>query len=151
VKRARFDALELCVVASVADRSCKESSAVSTTDSASKLIGLAIAAAGLCAPALAQQGQLTDATITGHIYEPQRLPPTDARIESLSVPQGFQVRRFAEGLDNPRMLAVADDGTVYVAQRTPGNLVMLLDTDGDGIADQALLKAMQATCWRRAS
>jgi Raf kinase inhibitor-like YbhB/YbcL family protein len=92
--------------------------------------------AGVLPPALhAQQGQLTDVAIQGFIYEPQRLSPTEARIQSLSVPQGFHVQRFAEGLDNPRMLAVAEDGTVYVTQRTPGNLVMLRDTDGDGIAD----------------
>jgi Raf kinase inhibitor-like YbhB/YbcL family protein len=84
---------------------------------------------------LAQQGELTDVAIQGYIYEPQRLSPTDARIQSLSVPQGFRLQRFAEGLDNPRMLAVADDGTVYVTQRTPGNLVMLRDTDVDGVAD----------------
>ncbi|MFC4308864.1 hypothetical protein ACFPN2_07205 [Steroidobacter flavus] len=45
---------------------------------------------------------------------------------------------LAEGLDNPRMQAVADDGTVYVTQRTPGNLVMLRDTDGDGIVTAGL-------------
>jgi Raf kinase inhibitor-like YbhB/YbcL family protein len=83
----------------------------------------------------AQQSQLTDVSIQGFVYEPQRLPATDARIHSLTVPQGFRIQRFAEGLDNPRMLAVADDGTVYVTQRTPGNLVMLRDTDGDGIVD----------------
>jgi Raf kinase inhibitor-like YbhB/YbcL family protein len=92
--------------------------------------------ASVLSPSLgAQSGQLTDVPIQGVIYEPQRLPPTDARIQALSVPQGFHIQRFAEGLDNPRMLAVADDGTVYVTQRTPGNLVMLRDTDGDGIAD----------------
>ena len=96
-------------------------------------LGLALAASP--APSHAQQGRLTDVAIQGFVYEPQRLPPTDARIQSLSVPQGFRVQRFAQGLDNPRMLAVADDGTVYVTQRTPGNLVMLRDTDGDGIAD----------------
>lgn len=97
------------------------------------LIGLV--ASLLSVSTSAQQGQLTDVEVQGFIYEPQRLPPTDARIQSLRVPQGFHVQRFAEGLDNPRMLAVAGDGTVYVTQRTPGNLVMLRDTDGDGIAD----------------
>lgn len=91
--------------------------------------------AGMAAPLHAQQGQLTDVAIQGYVYEPQRLPPTDARIQSLTLPQGFRVQRFAQGLDNPRLLAVASDGTVYVTQRTPGNLVMLRDTDGDGIAD----------------
>lgn len=95
---------------------------------------------GMCVSVLpavlsAQQSEPTDVSIQGFVYEPQRLSPTDARIQSLTVPQGFRVQRFAEGLDNPRMLAVADDGTVYVTQRAPGNLVMLRDTDGDGIAD----------------
>jgi Raf kinase inhibitor-like YbhB/YbcL family protein len=112
----------------------KRDRAVSANISLWKIFATALAT-GLCTSSYAQQGQLTDVTITGHVYEPQRLPPTDARIESLNVPQGFQVQRFAEGLDNPRMLAVAEDGTVYVTQRTPGNLVMLRDTDGDGIAD----------------
>lgn len=96
---------------------------------------LGIFASSLSPPIFAQQGQLTDVAIQGFVYEPQRLSPTEERIQSLTVPQGFRVQRFAEGLDNPRMLAVADDGTVYVTQRTPGNLVMLRDTDGDGIAD----------------
>jgi hypothetical protein len=31
------------------------------------------------------------------------------------------------------MIAVANDGAVYVTQRRPGSLVMLRDLDGDGI------------------
>jgi Raf kinase inhibitor-like YbhB/YbcL family protein len=81
------------------------------------------------------QNKLTDVQITGHVYEPQRLSPTDARIASLQLPTGFSIQRSAEGLDNPRMLAVADDGTIYVTQRNPGNVVMLRDTNGDGIVD----------------
>ncbi|HEY8561834.1 MAG TPA: PQQ-dependent sugar dehydrogenase [Pyrinomonadaceae bacterium] len=32
-------------------------------------------------------------------------------------------------------MAVSNDGTVYVSQRTPGTLSMLKDTNGDGVAD----------------
>jgi glucose/arabinose dehydrogenase len=39
------------------------------------------------------------------------------------------------GAQQGQLTAVANDGTVYVTQRRPGNLVMLRDTDGDGIAD----------------
>jgi Raf kinase inhibitor-like YbhB/YbcL family protein len=89
-----------------------------------------------CAIAWAQQPDpLTDFQITGHVYEPQPVPPTDERISRLGLPSGFQIARFAEGLYNPRMIAVAGDGTVYVTQRTPGNLVMLKDTDGDAVID----------------
>lgn len=86
-------------------------------------------------PSLAQQGQLTDVEITHHVFEPQRLAPTDARVATLTTPAGFRVQRFADGLDNPRMIAVAEDGTIYVTQRQPGNLVMLRDTNADGVAD----------------
>jgi Raf kinase inhibitor-like YbhB/YbcL family protein len=82
-----------------------------------------------------QPDPLTDFEITGRVYEPQAIPPTDARIQQLSVPSGFVVHRYAEGLENPRMMAVADDGTVYVTQRRPGNLVMLVDADRDGVVD----------------
>jgi Raf kinase inhibitor-like YbhB/YbcL family protein len=95
------------------------------------------AAAGLgAALAYAQQPDpLTDFTITGHVYEPQTISPTDARVQQVSIPEGFVIHRYAEGLDNPRMMAVAEDGTVYVTQRRPGNLVMLKDVDGDGVVD----------------
>jgi Raf kinase inhibitor-like YbhB/YbcL family protein len=82
-----------------------------------------------------QPDPLTDFQITGHVYEPQPVPPTDQRISQLKLPPGFHIDRFAEGLYNPRMIAVAADGTVYVTQRTPGNLVMLRDIDRDGIVD----------------
>jgi Raf kinase inhibitor-like YbhB/YbcL family protein len=90
----------------------------------------------LSVSALAQQPDpLTDFEITGRVYEPQAISPTEERIQRLSVPSGFVIHRYAEGLENPRMLAVADDGTVYVTQRRPGNLVMLKDLDRDGIID----------------
>lgn len=82
-----------------------------------------------------QPDPLTDFTITGHVYEPQAISPTDERVQRLQLPPGFTIHRFAEGLENPRMLAAAEDGTVYVTQRRPGNLVMLRDIDRDGIVD----------------
>src|SRR4051812_15272173 len=98
-------------------------------------LSLAVAALAV-APAFAQQPDpLTDFEITGFVYEPQAVPPTDERIAQLKVPAGFQIARFAEGLYNPRMLAVSGDGTVYVTQRTPGNLVMMKDVDHDGVVD----------------
>jgi Raf kinase inhibitor-like YbhB/YbcL family protein len=78
---------------------------------------------------------LTDFQITGRVYEPQAIPPTDERIAALSLPAGFRIHRYAEGLYNPRILATAPDGTIYVTQRTPGNLVMLKDLDRDGVVD----------------
>ncbi len=73
--------------------------------------------------------------VTGHVLEPGPLELSPERLARLQVPAGFEVSVFASDLINPRMLAVADDGTVYVTRRTVGDVVMLRDTDGDGMAD----------------
>jgi glucose/arabinose dehydrogenase len=52
----------------------------------------------------------------------------------LKLPANFQIAKFGE-VENPRMIAVAQDGTVYVTQRMPGALIMFKDTNGDGVAD----------------
>jgi Raf kinase inhibitor-like YbhB/YbcL family protein len=86
---------------------------------------------------IALQGQSRNATtenVNGHVYEPAKMEPTDERINQLKLPDGFHISKFA-ALSNPRMMAVADDGTIYVTQREPGTLVCLRDTDNDGIAD----------------
>ncbi|WP_420391363.1 YbhB/YbcL family Raf kinase inhibitor-like protein [Acuticoccus sp.] len=107
----------------------------------------------LCATAAAQQAadlpaklpptheQLDDprsanVTVVGHVLEPVQLEPTRERIDRLSKPAGFEVEVFAQDLVNPRMIAVADDGTLYVTRRSVGDVLMLRDTDGDGRADE---------------
>jgi Raf kinase inhibitor-like YbhB/YbcL family protein len=77
-----------------------------------------------------------DVTIVGHVLEPAPLDPTPARLDRLALPPGFEISIFAEGLVNPRMIAVADDGTLYVTRRAVGDVLMLRDTDGDGRADE---------------
>lgn len=52
-----------------------------------------------------------------------------------AVPAGFTIEVLADGLGKPGMLAVAQDGTVYVARRAPGDVWMLADRDGDGRAE----------------
>lgn len=76
-----------------------------------------------------------DATIQAHVYVPTRLPATDALVRQLRLPDGFRIQKFADNLENPRMLAVADDGSVYVTRRQKGDCVLLRDTNGDGKAD----------------
>ncbi|MDH3222733.1 MAG: sorbosone dehydrogenase family protein [Gemmatimonadota bacterium] len=54
----------------------------------------------------------------------------------LTLPPGFAVNTFAEGLDNPRRLALAPGGDVFVAESRWGRIVVLRDTDDDGVADR---------------
>lgn len=48
------------------------------------------------------------------------------------VPAGFRVAEFARGLDNPRVVTVAPNGDVFVAESKPGRIHILRDADGDG-------------------
>lgn len=64
---------------------------------------------------------------------PQVVPvPEDP---SLSVPAGFTVNVFAEGLDRPRWLALTPAGDVLVTETRQNRIRRLADTDGDGVAD----------------
>jgi glucose/arabinose dehydrogenase len=53
----------------------------------------------------------------------------------LSVPAGFAVTYFAQGLGGVRFMAVAPDGAVYATQPGKGRVVRLADANGDGVAD----------------
>lgn len=72
----------------------------------------------------------------GHRVVPPPVEPTDTRVASLVVPDGFRIAKFAEGLGMPRIMAVGDDGTLYVTRPKAGDVLALRDTDGDGRADQ---------------
>ena len=102
-------------------------------------------AAALPVPsAMAQDaGQITDVEIVGHVYKPAQLDPTDAHIQNLQLPDRFRIEKFAEDLGNPRMIAVAEDGTVYVTRREEGDCLMLRDTNGDGRADEQQVVAQK--------
>ena len=54
-------------------------------------------------------------------------PPPDA---TLSVPPGFNVRLFASGLSNPRLLRVAPNGDIFVAETGARRLRVLRTADG---------------------
>jgi glucose/arabinose dehydrogenase len=77
-------------------------------------------------------------TTVGHVLKPVELPPPDPG--AIKVPDGFRVRRFAEGLGKPRMLAVAGDA-LYVTRRDVGDVVLLRDADRDGRADAPVVVA----------
>jgi Raf kinase inhibitor-like YbhB/YbcL family protein len=75
-----------------------------------------------------------DVTIVGHILEPKQLP-VEKGVIGVALHWGFEITVFAKDLINPRMMAVADDGTVYVTRRSVGDVLMLRDDNADGVAD----------------
>lgn len=72
---------------------------------------------------------------------PQILPIPEPRI--FNVPKGFQVNIYAEGLNNPRWLALTPDGNVLVTETRDNRISLLKDTDNDGIADISTIFADQ--------
>lgn len=70
--------------------------------------------------------------IEGATVEPVKLPPD---LSALRAPVDYRISMFAENLGNARMLAVVDDGTVYLTRRREGDVQMLRDTNRDGRAD----------------
>lgn len=54
-------------------------------------------------------------------------------VERLEVPPGFRVTVFAQGLGTARMMAVAEDGTIFVTRRDSNDVIGLRD-DGSGKA-----------------
>ncbi|MBL8215363.1 MAG: PQQ-dependent sugar dehydrogenase [Bryobacterales bacterium] len=66
--------------------------------------------------------QTVDKRIDGSIVRPRKSPPD---LASLRVPQGFQIRTFATGLGNIRILAVADNGDIYATRRQEGDVILL--------------------------
>jgi glucose/arabinose dehydrogenase len=98
-------------------------------------IAATLALAALAGRAAAQSKQATDVTIEAHVVRPRQGKASAERIASLKLPPGFQIAVFADGLEKPRMLAVAPDGSVYVTRREPGDVWLLQDTDDDGRAD----------------
>ncbi|SFE12645.1 PQQ-dependent sugar dehydrogenase [Spirosoma endophyticum] len=70
-----------------------------------------------------------------NVFKPQQVEATDARIAQLKAPAGFTVTKFAEKAGNPRMLAVAPNGDVYVSDRTKGTVMLVRDANKDGKAE----------------
>jgi glucose/arabinose dehydrogenase len=86
--------------------------------------GLALAACGGGAPPASVAGPGDDTTA--------RVAALDGK---LSVPAGFTVGYFAQGLAGVRFMAVGPDGAVYATQPGKGRVVRLADANGDGAAD----------------
>ena len=82
-----------------------------------------------------QRTTIERATVTGSVARPGHRDFKETYLKRLRVPTGFQVSVFATGLGDPRMMAVAENGTVFVTRPDSGDVVALRDADGDGRAE----------------
>lgn len=73
--------------------------------------------------------------MTGNALMTQQLPFSEDLFEQLQLPEGFTVNVFASDLGNPRMIAVAPDGTIFISRRATNDVIALFDGDQNGISD----------------
>ncbi|MET0343840.1 MAG: PQQ-dependent sugar dehydrogenase [Polyangiales bacterium] len=74
------------------------------------------------------------------VLRPASRAPTDALIASLRLPEGFSIGVYARDLKHARMLGV--HGThVYLTRPNQGDVLRLIDADGDGVAEQRVTVA----------
>ncbi|SCB60035.1 Glucose/arabinose dehydrogenase, beta-propeller fold [Rhizobium aethiopicum] len=63
--------------------------------------------------------------VESNVFRPKPEPFSEDVVKRLKVPEGFEVSVFAHNLGNARMMAVADDGTVYVTRPEEKDLIAL--------------------------
>jgi len=87
-------------------------------------------------PALAQQGNNPTTIFLPIIAKGIALPPPDAASQRIQVPDGFQIRIFANNLTGrPRFMTIGPDGHLYISLMSVGQVVRLPDRNNDGLAD----------------
>jgi glucose/arabinose dehydrogenase len=101
------------------------------------MIPAAVAAATLVGAADLSEAQqrAQPRVVSSRVYAnvPEKAEWDASIVDRLRVPPGFRVGIFARDLGTARMLAVGDDGTVYVTRRDSGDVLALRD-DGTGRA-----------------
>lgn len=65
----------------------------------------------------------------------------DIALEHLTVPEGYAIELFAEGVENARQMALGDNGTIFVGSRRAGKVHAVVDSDGDFRADRVVVIA----------
>jgi glucose/arabinose dehydrogenase len=63
----------------------------------------------------------------------------DKKLAQITLPPGFAISIYAEGVENARQLTLGDRGTVFAGSRKAGKVHALVDTDGDQVADRVYL------------
>ncbi len=99
-----------------------------------QLAALALAAAAGSSAQTPPGDGPTQVNVTA--LEASPLPFASDTVRRLKAPAGFAINVFAKDLKNVRWMQTTPQGDVYVSRRDQGDVLLLKDVDGDGVADQ---------------
>lgn len=68
-------------------------------------------------------------------------PKMDADLARLTLPKGFSIAVYADGVESARSMAVSGSGIVYVGSRKAGKVYAVVDSNGDRVADKVVTVA----------
>lgn len=93
-------------------------------------------ACGLVAEPTPPSGTPAAEAVEGFVVNPEQMPFSEDMLGLLQAPEGFEISVYAQGLANPRIMAVVADGIVLVSQPQSNQVSALRDSDGDGVIDE---------------
>ncbi|UOY06478.1 PQQ-dependent sugar dehydrogenase [Muricauda sp. SCSIO 64092] len=73
------------------------------------------------------------------VFQSGAVGDTSLKLNTLRLPEGFQITTFAERIDGARSMALGDKGTLFVGSRTENTLYAVIDGDSDHKADQIMV------------
>ncbi|MHB0878967.1 MAG: PQQ-dependent sugar dehydrogenase, partial [Anaerolineae bacterium] len=65
----------------------------------------------------------------------------DAAGQRITLPAGFRINIYADGLSEPRFMTFSADGALYVSEMGAGRISRLVDVNGAGLADEPTVVA----------
>lgn len=68
-----------------------------------------------------------------------RLGTDDLPLDKIKLPEGFTISVYSDAVPNARQMALTPGGTLFVGSRQEGQVYAVVDTDGDGVAEQVHL------------
>lgn len=81
------------------------------------------------------EGPYRESKAVGYLAKPAQLQFSPKLLEKIKLPKGVKVAVFARDLGAPRMMLQDNEGNVYVSRPSTGEILVLKDTNHDGVSD----------------
>lgn len=66
-------------------------------------------------------------------------PVAAVELDRLTIPEGYSISQYADGVENARQMALGDNGTLFVGSRRAGKVHAVVDSNSDYVADRVIV------------